>query len=494
MKFTKGDYIGNYKVLLSLKECNGIETYRVRGTDGFLYALKHGVNDAESKASRFSGLYVASGNDHVVYRYVSGETLEAKLNREHRCTSSDLKRFTVDVLTQLEKFHNAGYAHTNLSESNIMIDLGSGTAAAWIIGLGSATESSEEFIRQDLQHIGRIMYHMAFGEIPEIPPRIRACVTDNIEAGLTNVIYKAIAADFSSVKEMIDAVEGRSGAIVINKPLGEGFSAVAGMDEIKKSLQEDVIDILADREGAKAYGIDIPNGMLLYGPPGCGKTFIAEKFAEQAAYNYHYVKSSDLASTYLHGSQEKIAALFDEARRNAPTILCFDEFDALVPRRDDVNNAGQSAEVNEFLSQLNNCGKDGVFVIATTNRPDKIDSAILRTGRIDYLVYVPTPDEKLRMAMFKLALKNKPISSDIDYKYLSEKTKGYLTSDISAIVNEAARTAFRNKTQISMQILKDVLEKRTPSLSKEKIEEYERLREIFENQRKEKERKRIGFV
>ena len=135
-----------------------------------------------------------------------------------------------------------------------------------------------------------------------------------------------------------------------------------------------------------------------------------------------------------------------------------------------------------------------MFVIATTNRPDKIDSAILRTGRVDYLVYVPIPDEKLRVAMFTLALKHRPISTDIDYKYLSEKTKGYLTSDISAIVNEAARSAFRYKTQISMQLLKDVLEKRTPSLSKEQIEEYERLRDAFENKRKEKERKRIGFV
>jgi transitional endoplasmic reticulum ATPase len=233
--------------------------------------------------------------------------------------------------------------------------------------------------------------------------------------------------------------------------------------------------------------------MLLYGPPGCGKTFVAEKFAEQAAYNYQYVMSSDLASTYLHGSQEKIAALFDEARKNAPTILCFDEFDALVPRRDNVNNAGQSAEVNEFLSQLNNCGKDGVFVIATTNRPDKIDPAILRTGRIDYMVYVPTPDEAARKEMFRLILKRKPVSADVDYDYLAAKTKGYLTSDISAIVSDAARIAFRQKAPISMQILKDVLKTRMPSLSKEAIEEYALLRERFENKNQENRYKRIGF-
>lgn len=494
MKFNKGEYIGDYKVLLPLKESNGIETYRVRGTDGFLYALKYGVNESELRVASLSKLYVTSDSNYVVYRYISGETLEAKLQREHKCSYSDLKRFAINILRQLEKFHNAGYTHSNLSGSNIIIDLGDRETTAWIIGLSSVAKSDENSIIQDIQHIGHIMYHMAFGEIPDNPPRIRAHKTENIDENFINVIYKAIIADFSSVKDILDAIEGKTESVVINKPLGEGFSAVAGMDEIKRRLQEDVIDILADREGAKAYGIDIPNGMLLYGPPGCGKTFIAERFAEQAAYNYRYVKSSDLASTYLHGTQEKIATLFDEARKNAPTILCFDEFDALVPCRDDVNNAGQSAEVNEFLSQLNNCGSDGVFVIATTNRPDKIDSAVLRTGRIDYLVYVPIPDEKVRMAMFHLALKNKPISCDIDYKYLSEKTKGYLTSDISAIVNEVARIAFRQKAIITMQMLKDVLETRVPSLSKDNIEEYERLREKFENQRKEKERRRIGFM
>ena len=494
MKYCKGDYIGDYKVLLPLKECNGTETYRVRGTDGLLYALKYGVNDSEKQTAPMSDLYVAAVSDYVVYRYISGETLEARLLREHKCSSTDLKKFTVSILRQLGKFHNAGYTHNNISEGNIMIELGNGEPAAWVIGLSSVTRSDEKSVCKDIQNLGYIMHHMALGEIPENPPRIRARRTDDIGEELLNIIYKAIVADFSSIKEMIDAIEGKSGLVVINRPLGEGFSAVAGMDEIKQRLQEDVIDILADREGAKAYGIDIPNGMLLYGPPGCGKTFIAEKFAEQAAYNYHYVKSSDLASTYLHGAQEKIAALFDDARQKAPTILCFDEFDALVPRRDDVNNAGHSAEVNEFLSQLNNCGSDGVFVIATTNRPDKIDSAILRTGRIDYLVYVPIPDEKVRLAMFYLALKNKPISTDIDYNYLSDKTQGYLTSDISAIVNEAARIAFRQKNVISMQMLKDVLEKRVPSLSKDTVEEYERLRKKFENQKTEKERKRIGFI
>ena len=492
MRYSKGDYIGDYKVLLPLKEGNQFETYRVRGGDGLLYALKYGAKDSERQVASLSDLYAACGSDYVVYRYVSGETLEARLVREDKCSPSDMKRFMVGVLTQLEKLHAAGYAHANISESNVMIELGCGVPVAWLVGLGSVTRATQETVGQDIHQLGCMMYRMALGEIPDNPPRVRVGAAGTLDQDVLNVIYKAIAADFSSVKEMIDAVEGRT-KVVFSKPLGGGFSDVAGMDEIKSRLQEDVIDILADREGAKAYGLEIPNGMLLYGPPGCGKTFIAEKFAEQAAYNYEYVKSSDLASTYLHGAQEKIAALFDQARKNAPTILCFDEFDALVPRRDDVNNASQSGEVNEFLSQLNNCGKDGVFVIATSNRPDKIDPAILRTGRIDYLVYVPVPDDCAREEMFRLVLKGKPLEEDIDYRFLASKTKGYLTSDIAAIVNDAARMAFRQKALISMRMLKDVLDKRKPSLSKETVDQYAILREKFENNTQETVRKKIGF-
>lgn len=494
MKYQKGDYIDEYKVLLPLKKNNDMEIYRVRGGDGLLYALKLGANENEKRVAPLSGLYIASGSDYVVYRYLSGETLEARLSRERKCSADEVKRFAIGLLGQIRNMHDGGYAHSGISESNIMIDLGGGEATAWIVGLSAATRSDKISVCMDIQSIGMIMYHMALGEIPKMPLRIRVHGDDVVEERLLNIIYKAIGAEFSSAKEMLDAIEGRSEVAPMNKPLGEGFSAVAGMNEIKQRLQEDVIDILADRERAKLYGIDIPNGMLLYGPPGCGKTFIAEKFAEQASYHYYYIKASDLASTYLHGTQEKIASLFDEARKNAPSILCFDEFDALVRSRDGINNASQSGEVNEFLSQLNNCGSDGVFVIATTNRPDKIDSAVLRTGRIDYLVYVPMPDNKARRAMFYLALRNKPVDSDIDYEYLAEKTKGYLTSDISAIVSEAARIAFKLKSTISMSILKEALKTRMPSLSKDTVEEYERLRQKFENQRKNGERKRIGFI
>ena len=116
-------------------------------------------------------------------------------------------------------------------------------------------------------------------------------------------------------------------------------------------------------------------------------------------HNFLMVKTSDLASIYIHGSQEKIGSLFKQAQEKAPSVLCFDEFDALVPNRSNIDNTSMSGEVNEFLSQLNNCSKKGIFVIATSNRPDKIDPAVLRTGRIDKQIYVPLPDLDARKEM-----------------------------------------------------------------------------------------------
>ncbi len=489
MKYQKGDIINGYKILLPLKKADGKETYRVRSGEGLLCAMKFGISENERHLSPNMELYLDSGEDYVVYRYISGETLESRMTRGYRHNISEVKVLALNLLEQLVKIHEKGYVHNGISPDNVIIDMLDGTEKAWLTGYSSMTKS--ENATEDIRSIGTIMYRMIFGEMPENPPRMRNLNISGLDDNLLNTLHNALVSEISSSREMIACISGYKQIEAVRKPSGPGFSAVAGMEEIKRRLQEDVIDILSDKEEAARYGIEISNGMLLYGPPGCGKTFIAERFAEQAGYNYRYVKSSDLASTYIHGSQEKIAELFDEARRNSPTILCFDEFDALVPKRDDVNNASQSAEVNEFLTQLNNCGRDDVFVIATTNRPDRIDSAVLRTGRIDYLVYVPVPDKNAREEMFRLGLAGKPMEASIDYESLSGKTEDYLSSDISAIVRDAARMAFRDRCNISMQHLLSAIAGRKPSLTKAAIAEYEAIRQKVENENTSI--KRIGF-
>ena len=282
--------------------------------------------------------------------------------------------------------------------------------------------------------------------------------------------------------------------VVIKKGNGHGFDDIAGMYELKEMLQQKVIFVLQNKELAEEYKLTPPNGMLLYGPPGCGKTFFAEKFAEQTAFNFILVKSSDLASVYVHGSQEKIGKLFKQAEESAPTVLCFDEFDAFVPNRSAPGSSYVSSEVNEFLSQLNNCSARGIFVVATTNRPDMIDPAILRTGRLDKQIYVPLPDHDARREMFALYLKGRPFDEEhMDLDHLSELTEGYIASDIAFIVNDAAMTAAFTHVKITQELLEKTIRETRPSISPELMQSYEYLRAKMEGVERSNALPRIGF-
>ena len=285
-----------------------------------------------------------------------------------------------------------------------------------------------------------------------------------------------------------------SADVEIKRGGGNGFADIAGMDELKEMLRKRVILILQDKELAEKYRLTPPNGMLLYGPPGCGKSFFAEKFAEETGFNFILVKASDLGSIYVHGSQGKIADLFKKAEENAPTVLCFDEFDAFVPNRSSDNTGGnQAGEVNEFLTQLNNCSKRGIFVIATSNRPDKVDPAVLRTGRIDKQVYVPMPDDTARKLMFELYLKDRPCEENIDSDILSKKAEGYVASDIAYVVNEAATIAAFNHEQITQDLLIKTIEGIKPSISNELLKEYEEMRDKMEGISRSNALPHVGF-
>lgn len=257
-----------------------------------------------------------------------------------------------------------------------------------------------------------------------------------------------------------DSVEEYS----IRRKVGNGFADVAGMDDIKAMLQQKVIFLLKNSEQARKYKLTPPNGMLLYGPPGCGKTYFAEKFAEEAALNYIFIKGSDLGSTYIHGSQGKIAQVFKDAEKNAPSVICFDEFDAMVPKRS--GNDGLSLmnpEVNEFLSQMNNCSQKGIFIIGTTNKKELIDEAILRKGRMDLHVLISAPDFETRKKIFDLYLKDRPCSN-IDSNVLAVLTDNYSSSDIAFIVNDAASVAAYNNSPIFQKMIEESIRNNPSSL------------------------------
>ena len=265
-----------------------------------------------------------------------------------------------------------------------------------------------------------------------------------------------------------------------------GFRDVAGMDELKQLVTDGFINVLNNRECAKAYGITPPS-LLFYGPAGCGKTYFAQKIAEEIGISFMKIVPDDLASTLVHGTQEKIGEVFRKAERKAPTLLFFDEFDALVPQRTNDDRNYQNGETNEFLCMLNNAAEKGIYVLAATNHPERIDKAVLRTGRIDELIYVDMPDAKARERLFKLELSKVPSAEDIDYGRLADLTNGYNCSDISYIVKSASRKMFNASIKekdkpykvITQSLLEDFISRKSPSVSSRDLREFERIRSEF---------------
>jgi transitional endoplasmic reticulum ATPase len=258
---------------------------------------------------------------------------------------------------------------------------------------------------------------------------------------------------------------------------GKGFDDIAGMHDLKETLYHDVILPLTEKELYEQYKVSVPNGMLLYGPPGCGKTYIAKKFAEEIGYHFIIVNPSDMASTYIHGTQEKIGKLFKQAKDKAPTIILIDEADAILPKREGDLQHGYASEVNEFLAQMTECGKNGIFIIAATNRPDKIDPTVTRTGRLDKVVYLSPPDRTAREEMLQLHLKDRPMET-IDIGRIAELTENYVSSDIGFLINEAARDALKERSKISQRHLENVIQRHLPSVSVKQIKQYERFKHI----------------
>ena len=290
----------------------------------------------------------------------------------------------------------------------------------------------------------------------------------------------------------------RSSPLVQSTPVARkqhGFAAVAGMSELKRILTEDVVNALREPEEYQRFGLSIPNGLLLYGPPGCGKTFIAERFGEELGFAFRKIIPSTVASTYIHGTNEKTAQLFDAARREAPCVLFLDEVDALIPSREGELHHAYAAAVDEWLAQISGCGEAGVFLLAATNRPRRIDPAVLRAGRIDKVVYIGPPDHAARRAMFEIHLSHRPVDDTVDYDELARLTKDRVGSDIKFLVDESARDALTSRTGgIRMSHLLEAIRRNGPSVGPGMLAEYEKMRREFEPERSPKRSARtIGF-
>jgi len=248
------------------------------------------------------------------------------------------------------------------------------------------------------------------------------------------------------------------------------WSDIGGLEEVKQQLREAVEWPLKKPEVFKRMGIKPPRGILLFGPPGCGKTLLAKAVATESEANFISIKGPEVFSKWVGESEKAIREVFRKARMASPAVIFFDEFDALVPRRG--MGYADSGVTERVISQLLT-EMDGietlrdVVVIAATNRPDIVDPAVLRPGRFDRLIYVPPPDEKARLEIFKIYTKDMPLAKDVDLNYLANVTKNYSGADIEAVCREAALNALRrdiNAKEVTAADFQKALEMVPPSI------------------------------
>jgi transitional endoplasmic reticulum ATPase len=253
-----------------------------------------------------------------------------------------------------------------------------------------------------------------------------------------------------------------------------GLEAIAGMASLKNILIRDVIQPFLNWETYEKYGVIPSNGILFFGPPGCGKTFIARKLAEAIRAELIELSEGSIGSSYIHATSKNILQAFQKAEKSAPCVLFVDEISGLMPRRDNMPSHEQyrEGEINEFLMQMEGSVQKKVLVIGATNYPERVDPAILRSGRMDKKIFIPPPDMEARKELFQLLLEERPISEGIDFDILAQITEGLISSDLKLIVNNAALKAVQQNALISMTLLTEEASQCKPTLSQADLNRY----------------------
>jgi len=248
---------------------------------------------------------------------------------------------------------------------------------------------------------------------------------------------------------------------------------IGGLTGVKRELQELIQYPVEHPEKFEKFGMAPSKGVLFYGPPGCGKTLLAKAIANECQANFISVKGPELLTMWFGESEANVREIFDKARQSAPCVLFFDELDSIaVQRGSSSGDAGGAADrvLNQLLTEMDGMGsKKTVFIIGATNRPDIIDPALLRPGRLDQLIYIPLPDEGSRRQIFKSVLRKSPIAQDVDFDLLTKFTHGFSGADITEICQRACKTAIREN--IEKDIERERRKAENPDLMEEDVDE-----------------------
>uniref|UniRef100_A0A5B7AV44 Putative ATPase, AAA-type, CDC48 protein n=1 Tax=Davidia involucrata TaxID=16924 RepID=A0A5B7AV44_DAVIN len=248
---------------------------------------------------------------------------------------------------------------------------------------------------------------------------------------------------------------------------------IGGLENVKRELQETVQYPVEHPEKFEKFGMSPSKGVLFYGPPGCGKTLLAKAIANECQANFISVKGPELLTMWFGESEANVREIFDKARQSAPCVLFFDELDSIATQRgSSVGDAGGAADrvLNQLLTEMDGMSaKKTVFIIGATNRPDIIDPALLRPGRLDQLIYIPLPDEESRYSIFKSCLRKSPVSKDVDLRALAKYTQGFSGADITEICQRSCKYAIREN--IEKDIERERRRRDNPEAMEEDVED-----------------------
>lgn len=482
----------------------------------FCKELSEEENDNVIRYVDNGGLHKGNKDYHyLVTEFYQGELLDQSLEKDGVFDVEDAVQITLCVLNGLRYMHSKALLHNDITPSNIMLkEMDDGMLLPTIIDLGHVSTmvlgrpnfflgDLAPFFRapetyrgiftpkSDVFSVGALLYFLIFGKAPwevdltdcgndknlvkvkvkEARKETLVLETEEIQIPdfLKEILKKALAlranSRFASAEvffnNLIERLTPENGVGDELAGSGNGFDQVAGRDELKEQLRKEVMFALQNPEKAKLYQLPPVNGILLYGPPGCGKSLVAESFANEIGFNYTVLKGSEFGNIYQPGALDNLQRIIDAATVKAPFVLVIDEIEYLVPNTGKENITKESVAM---LTLLSDCAEKGILLVLTSNQPDQVDPFLMRPGCIDRVFYVPQPDFEARKDIFKKHLSDRPCE-EIDYEELARLSEDFVAGDITETVNEAAMTAAYMDVPISQKILVDVLKYKNPTYS-----------------------------
>ena len=257
---------------------------------------------------------------------------------------------------------------------------------------------------------------------------------------------------------------------------------VGGLDEAKKILEENLIAAINEPEKFLKMGIKPPKGALLYGPPGCGKTMLARAVSTESGGNMILVRGPEILSKWVGESEKALREIFRKAKTSSPCVIIFDELDSLARLKSGEESGVGETILSQLLTEMEEGSSSRVVVIGITNRPDMIDNAMLRSGRLDLRIFVPPPDEKGRLSIIEVLTENMPLSSDVNLKEIAVATQNYSGADLTALCREAAIEAMQGSlNKITSKNFALGMKRVKPSISKEVETWYEKMKDGVSN-------------